>query len=327
MLSAYSKKIAAAVWLLALTLPLLWLPGCTDVSSKVEKIFIFTGGTSGTYYPLGEALADIINTRVDGVKALAVISGGSVENALAIEARDAGLALIQNDIADYAFQGSEMFAGSAVSGIRGIAAWYPETIQFVTLKESGIRSIEDLKGKRVAVGAPLSGVKTEAMAILDAAGINPENTVIRDMDFREVVIALQDRSIDAGCIVAGVPTPAVVEAAGNCDIYILEITDQDYDILSRKHSFFIRAEIASGVYRGLDKDIRTAAVMSMLATRADISENTVYNITRAMFETLETLGSAHIRGKDININTALDGMTIPLHPGAEKYYREKGLLN
>ncbi len=309
--------------MLVLTLTGLSPAGCT---AKVERISVFTGGTSGTYYPLGEALVGIINSKVEGVESSVVSSGGSVDNARAIAAKQAGLALIQNDIADYAYNGSEMFAGNPAVSIRGIASWYPETIQFVTLKESGIKTIGDLKGKIVAVGAPGSGARVEAMAILDADGVNPQNTAVLDLDYKEAVASLKDKTIDAACIVAGIPTSAVIEAASFADIYILETLEDAYNKLKKQHPFFIRQLIPGGTYRGLDRDIQTTAVLSMLVTREDISDNTVYKITGAMFENLDTLTAAHVRAKDININFALEGMTVPLHPGAVRYYKEKGLI-
>jgi uncharacterized protein len=299
---------------------------CSSVPARVEKLSVYTGGTSGTYYPLGQALAGLINSKLDGIEASAVASGGSVDNAGKIAIGEAGLALIQNDIADYAYRGSQMFAGNPVGNLRGIAAWYPETVQFVTLKEFNIQAISDLKGRRVAVGAPGSGVKVEAMAVLGAAGITPQNTTILEMDFKEVAQALLDKTIEAGCIVAGFPTPAVSQIAGSREIYILEITGDIYNTLHEQFPFFIRQAIPPGVYNGLDGEIQTVAVLSMLGTRAEIPEETVYNITRAMFENLDVLAAAHVRAGDIHLNTALAGMTVPLHPGTQKYYRKQGLI-
>lgn len=325
-LSKYRGIITVTVLVFTLALVGLSISGCSTAAVKVEKISIFTGGIAGTYYPLGEALASIINSKVAGVEASVISSGGSVDNARAIAVKDAGLALIQNDIADYAYKGNEMFTGNTVSQIRGIASWYPETIQFVTLKDSGIKTISDLKGKTVAVGAPGSGTRVETLTILDAAGINPQNTTTLDLDFKEVVASLQDKTIDAGCIVAGIPTSAVIDVANSQEIYILETTDDSYNTLKKQYPFFTRQLIPSGTYRGLNKDIQTVAVLSILVTRAEIPENTVYNITRAMFENLATLVAKHTRARDINLNTALEGMTIPLHPGAQKYYKEKGFI-
>lgn len=315
------RRILAVVvmlWLLLMSASL----GC----SQDDKLAIFTGGESGTYYPLGQALARIIDSEVKDMEASAVSSEGSVSNARAISAEEAGLALIQNDIADYAYKGSQMFSGSPAGNIRGIAAWYPETIQFVVLKESGIMSIGELAGKRVGVGAPGSGTAVEALAILGMAGINKQNSDIQYLDFKEVAAALQNGSIDAGVVTAGLPTPAITELSGAREVYILEIPDGIYDSIKELHPFFVRQSVSAGTYNGLGQDISTLGVMAMLVTRESLPEETVYNITKAIFENLEILVDAHPRAGDINLDTALEGISIPLHPGAERYYRELGVL-
>ncbi len=318
--------------LILLAVLALIVAGCAEKevkpAEKVEKfhITILTGGASGTYYPIGGAMAKIINKYVKGVEATAVTSGASVVNARKLGDKEAELALLQNDIAYYAYNGIEMFKEKPVKNIRGIATLYPEVIQIVTLKDSGIRTIYDLKGRRVAVGAPGSGTAVDAMQILNAAGINESNTDIRYLNFKEVADALKDGTIDAGFIVAGIPTAAVTDIASVRDIYIVEIPDEIYQKLSEKYKFYIQYTIPAGSYKGLDKDVKSVAVLAMLATREDIPEDIVYNITKAIFEHTDELVAAHERAKDITLETALDGMSIPLHPGAEKYYREVGLI-
>ncbi len=306
--------------------------GCAEKEAKpaekAEKyhITILTGGASGTYYPIGGAMAKIINKYVKGVEATAVTSGASVANARKLGDKEAELALLQNDIAYYAYNGIEMFKEKPVRNIRGIATLYPEVIQIVTLKDSGIKTIYDLKGRRVAVGAPGSGTAVDAMQILNAAGINESNTDIRYLNFKEVADALKDGTIDAGFIVAGIPTAAVTDIAAVRDIYIVEIPDEIYQKLHEKYKFYIQYTIPAGSYKGLDKDVKSVAVLAMLATREDIPEDIIYNITKAIFEHTDELVAAHERAKDITLQTALDGMSIPLHPGAEKYYKEVGLI-
>ncbi len=234
-------KVTALVASLAVIV--LGLAGCS--AKTMESIAIYTGGVAGTYYPLGQALAEIINSELEGVEASAVVSGGSVANARAIATNEAGLALISNDIADYAYNGTEMFAGSAVESIRGIASWYPEIVQFVTLKATGIESISELHGMTVGVGAPGSGTAVEAMAILSMAGINDQNTTILELDFQAVVSGLKNGTIDAGCIVAGIPTSAVVDLSGSGEVNILEIPDHIFDALKEQYPFFVRHSILS----------------------------------------------------------------------------------
>ena len=322
--------VVALLSLLALIVACVPAPATTPAAPppkpKPVKITILTGGTAGVYFPLGGALAKIINEYVEGVEAAAVTSGASVTNARKIGEKEAELALLQNDIAAYAYNGTEMFKGKPVENIRGIATWYPEIIQFVTLKEFGIKTLGELKGKKVGIGAPGSGTAVEALAILGTAGVTRENADLRDLDFKEVSYALKDKTIHAGCIVAGIPTAAVMDVATVRDVYIVEIPDDIYQDLKARFPYFIRQSIPAGTYKGVDKDVKTVAVLAMLATRADMPEDVIYKITKAMFEHTDILVATHKRAKDITLETALEGMPIPLHPGAEKYYKEVGLI-
>ena len=309
----------------------LLLAGCAQQekeapAEKEIQLTILTGGAAGTYYPIGGAMATAINDYAEGVKATAVTSGASVTNARKIGEREAELALLQNDVAYYAYEGLEMFKDNPVKNIRGIATLYPEVIQIVTLKESGIKSVYDLKGKRVAVGAPGSGTAVDALQILKAAGIDESNANIEYRNFKEVADGLKDKTIDAGFIVAGVPTAAVSDVAAVRDVMIVEVPDEIYQKLSLEYKFYVQYTIPAGTYKGQDKNVKTVAVLAMLATREDVPEDVVYEVTKAIFEHRDVLVAAHKRAEDITLETALDGMSIPLHPGAEKYYREKGLI-
>jgi TRAP transporter TAXI family solute receptor len=298
----------------------------TATAKEVYHLTILTGGAAGTYYPIGGAMANVITKYVDGVEATAVTSGASVVNARKLGDKEAELALLQNDIAYYAYNGIEMFKEKPVKNIRGIATLYPEVIQIVTLKDKGIKTIYDLKGKKIAIGAPGSGTAVDAKQILEAAGITEENAQFEYLKFKEAVDALKDGTIDAAFIVAGVPTSAVMELASVRDVYLVEVPDEIYQKLSEKYKFYIQYTIPAGTYKGLDKDVKSVAVLAMLATRDDIPEDVIYKVTKAIFEHTDELVEAHKRAKDITLETALDGMSIPLHPGAEKYYKEVGLI-
>ncbi len=301
-------------------------PGTTTPAAEVKEVTIVTGGSSGTYYPIGGAMAQVITKYVPGVKATAVTSGASVVNARKVGELEAEFGLLQNDVAYYAYNGLEMFKDSKLDKLRGVATLYPEIIQIVTLKENGIKTIYDLKGKKVAVGAPGSGTAVDAMQILKAAGIDESNTEIRYLNFKEVSDALKDKTIDAGFIVAGIPTAAVSDIAAVRDVAIVEVPDEIYQKLKEDYPFYTQVTIPAGTYKGVDEDVKTVAVLAMLATNADLPDDLVYQITKAIFEHRDELVAAHKRAEDITLETALEGMSIPLHPGAEKYYKEKGLL-
>lgn len=324
-------KKAGLILLIAASLLLLGCaqeqkPGTTTPPAEVKEVTIVTGGSSGTYYPIGGAMAQIITKYVPGVKATAVTSGASVVNARKVGELEAEFGLLQNDVAYYAYNGLEMFKDSKLDKLRGVATLYPEIIQIVTLKENKIKTIYDLKGKKVAVGAPGSGTAVDAMQILKAAGIDESNTEIRYLNFKEVSDALKDKTIDAGFIVAGIPTAAVSDIAAVRDVAIVEVPDEIYQKLKEDYPFYTQVIIPAGTYKGVDEDVKTVAVLAMLATNADLPDDLVYQITKAIFEHRDELVAAHKRAEDITLETALEGMSIPLHPGAEKYYKEKGLL-
>jgi len=301
-------------------------PEATTTVAEVREITIVTGGSAGTYYPIGGAMAQAITEYAPGIKATAVTSGASVVNARKVGNLEAEFGFMQNDVAYYAYHGVEMFKDAKVDKLRGVATLYPEIIQIVTLKESGIKTIYDLKGKRVAVGAPGSGTAVDALQILNAAGIDESNTDIRYLDFKEVSDSLKDRTIDAGFIVAGIPTAAVGDIAAVRDVAIVEVPDEIYQKLKEEYPFYTQVTIPAGTYKGVDEDVKTVAVLAMLATNADLPEDLVYEVTKAIFEHRDVLEAAHKRAADITLETALEGMPIPLHPGAEKYYKEKGLI-
>jgi len=319
------RKTGAGRWLLAcLLLAALLAAGCGPATQTLTMV---TGGAAGTYYPIGQAMAAVITDNVGGAEVTAQTSEGSVANARSLDSGEAELALIENTIAYYAYEGVQMFAGEAVSDIRGIATLYPEMVQIVTLKEYAITEIGDLAGKRVGIGAPGSGTAVHMLAILAAAGLDETRLDIQYLDFAECVAGLQDRSIDAGCIVAGIPTAAVTDIAASADIAIVSVPAAIYAALSGQYPFYVTAVIPAGTYEGVAQDTTTVAVRAMLATRADVSEDLIYDATKAIFEHTDALAAAHPRGGDITLATALTGMPIPLHPGAEKYFVELGLIS
>ena len=311
------------------------LAGCgsakDDNNSEEERITIGTGGTSGTYYPLGVAMAQQIFDDIEGVSgANAVSTGASVANAQKMGEGDYQLALIQNDIAYYAVSGETLddFEGEAIDNIMGMVSLYPEDIQLVTTAESDVSSIEDLEGKKVAVGDQGSGTEANAKQILEAAGLTYDDFTPEYLGFGDASQGLQNGTIDAAFIVAGAPTSAIQELGANKDINVLSLSDDIIDSLTSEYSYYTERTIDKGEYEeyGQEEDISTVAVMAVMVVDSDLSEDAVYNMTKAMFDNKEELEAAHDRGKDVTIDTATEGMSIDLHPGAEKYYEEEGVL-
>jgi len=290
------------------------------------QLKIFTGGTGGVYYPLGTKLAEMLNKYSGGaITASASTSGASVANAQALAAGDTNLIFIQNDIAYYAYKGIYMFEGKRVEVIRGVATLYPEIIQIVVRADSGIKSLEDLAGKVVAVGAAGSGTAVEAEIILRAAGLWDKITP-QYLDFRQAAESIKLGTVHAAFIVAGIPTAAVQELAATTPVNLVSIPTELLEKLrAQGYTFFIPVTVPKDTYNGMTSDVQTLAVLAMLAVRADVPEDVVYEVLDIMFTYIDELRAAHARARDIELGKALNGMPIPLHPGAVKYYREKGL--
>lgn len=286
----------------------------------VKFLSIATGGTGGTYYPLGGAFADIIKDET-GIDANAITSGASAENMAILDAGDAEIAFAQTDIATYATEGKLMFK-EKIESVKGIATLYPETIQIVTTKKSGIQSVEDLKGKVVSVGEAGSGTRANAEQILEVHGMTFDDIEVRNLSFDDSVSGIQDGTIDAAFITAGTPTGAVESLSATEDVVIVPIAEDKINALIEKYPYYAKDEVPQGTYK-LAEAVPTVAVRAMLVARADLPEDTVYNVTKAIFENLDKV--KHAKAQQIKLENALDGMSIELHPGAKKYFDEKGV--
>lgn len=293
--------------------------GC---SQQQRFINIATGGTAGTYYPLGGAIADILNKNVKGVNATAQSTGASVANLNLLKEGKVELALVQNDITYYAANGIEMFKGNKIDGLAGIATLYPETIQIVTLADKNIKTVADLKGKRVAVGAAGSGTEANARQILEAYGLTYNDLTAQYLNFADAASNLKDGNIDAAFVTAGFPTAAIQDIAAQRQIALVSLTDDKIDALSKKYPYYTKIVVPAGTYTGLKQDTVTVAVMAMLVTKENLDQNLVYQMTKAIFSNLNRLAEAHSVGKLIKLEKATDGMPIKLHPGAERYFKE-----
>ncbi|MGE8203528.1 TAXI family TRAP transporter solute-binding subunit [Heyndrickxia sp. NPDC080065] len=288
--------------------------------SKVKLLTIATGGTGGTYYPLGGMMGKIIKDET-GINADVITSGASSENMAILKDNKADIAFTQTDIVSYATKGELMFDGKKIENIKGIGTLYPETVQIVTTK-SDIKSVNDLKGKVVSVGAAGSGTRANAEQILEAYGMSFNDIKVRDLSFDDSTAGIQDGSIDAAFITAGTPTSAVEGLSATESVTIVPIDADKADALIQKYPFYIKDEVAAGTYKIKDS-VPTIAVLSMLVVRDDLPEDVVYKVTKAIFENTDKI--KHSKAKLIKAESALNGMSIDLHPGAKKYFDEKGI--
>jgi len=283
-----------------------------------------TGGTGGTYYPLGGEIATII-TDETGIETTATTSNASADNVAALSKGEAHIGFVQTDVMAYAVEGINAFEGEPVDNVLALGSLYPETVQIVTLANSGIESVEDLAGKKVSVGAPGSGTYVNAQQILEIHGLDIETDIqAQHLDFEASVGGLQDGNIDAAFITAGTPTGSVQGLAATNPVKIIPISKDKADELIDKYPFYALDTVAAGTYDGHDEDVTTVAVLAMLAVSKDLSEDAVYDITKAIYENVDKL--THAKKEYIKLETALNGIGgLELHPGAEKYYKEKGI--
>lgn len=289
-----------------------------------KQLTMLTGGTGGTYYPLGGEISNIISDQTD-TKVTPSTSNASAENIEALAEGEADIAFTQTDVMSNAADGINAFEGKAIDNVLAIGSLYPETIQIVTTKDSGITSVEDLKGKAVSVGAPGSGTYVNAEQILAAHGLDIETDIkAQKLDFDESTGGIQDGTIDAAFITAGTPTGSVEGLSATNEITIVPIAQDKIDELVKQFPYYAADTIPAGTYK-LESDVTTVAVLAMLAVTDSLSEDDVYEITKAIYENTSKI--THAKGKLISLDTALNGIGIDLHPGAEKYYKEKGLLD
>jgi len=315
------KKIEVGILILTLILIL----SCTNVFAGVKRFSLATGGLAGTYYPIGGAIANIVTKFVPDVELTSESTGASVANLKMARQGEVDFLMGASNTSFAAFSGNTPF-DDAVKNIRGVAALYPETFQFITRKGSGIKSINDLKGKRVVVGAPGSGTERTVKLVLSMYGITYDDLTPEFLSFSEGVTALKDRTVDCAVVGSGLPTAAVIDAAASMDISLIPIDKEIYEKFSKDYPFLGSNIIPAGLYNGVDEDVFTVASPALLSVREDISEDVVYEVVKAIFEHLGVLVETHAQGKNIKLETALNGMSIPLHPGAEKYYKEMGIL-
>ena len=287
---------------------------------------VLTGGTSGVYYPLGVALANVIGKAMPNVKTSVQATKASVENLNLLQAGRGEIAFTLGDSLSDAWKGNDE-AGfrQPLKKLRGIAAIYPNYIQIVARADSGIKTLADLKGKKISVGAPKSGTELNARAVLHAAGIDYKDfSKVEYLPFGESVELMKNRQIDVTLQSAGLGVSSLRDLASSVPIVVVPIPE---DVIKKINDpAYIHATIPAETYSGQSADVSTAAVQNFLVTHDGVSDEIVYGMTKALWTNLDQLVAAHAAAKAIDIHKALQGMPIPLHPGAEKYYKEAGIL-
>ena len=301
---------------------------CTALPARAAEQFVnvLTGGTSGVYYPLGVALSTNIGKALPNVKTSVQATKASLENLNLLQTGRGEIAFTLGDSLSDAWKGKEE-AGfkTPLNKLRGIAAIYPNYIQIVARADSGIRTLADLKGKRISVGAPRSGTELNARTIFEAAGITYKDfSKVEYLPFGESVELMKNRQLDVTLQSAGLGVASLRDLATSVDIVVVPIPA---DVVKKTNDpAYIPATIPANTYKGQTADVVSATVQNYLVTHEGVSNDTVYAMTKALWTGLDNLVAAHSAAKSIDQKRALEGMPLPLHPGAEKYYKEVGIL-
>ena len=281
-----------------------------------------TGGDQGTYYGFGGVLAGKVGESTS-TTVTAITSGGSQANIEAMEAGDAQLGFVQSDVMAYAYNGTNLFDGSKIDTFSTVADLYMEQVQIVTL-DANIKSVADLKGKNVSIGAAGSGVYYNAIDVLGAYGLTENDIKPTFQSFGDSTEALQDGKIDAAFVVAGAPTTAVTSLAATKPVYLVSLDDEHIDALIAESPYYSKNVISKDAY-GTPEDVTTVAVGAVVIANDDVSEADVYNFLYGIFENLDAITAAHAKGAELNLEFAASVTAVPYHPGAAKYFAEKGI--
>ena len=283
-----------------------------------------TGGTQGTYYAYGGVLGKQIKDAA-GITVNVVSTDGSKANILGINAGNYQLGTVQSDVMAYAYAGTRSFATEgAIDTFRVIGGLYAEAVQLVTM-DPAIKSVADLAGKKVSIGAAGSGVYFNAIDVLNAAGLKESDIIPQYQSFGDSADALKDGKIDAAFIVAGPPTPAITELFTTNTAYLVPIDGAVADALMASCPYYTVHAIPANTYKGQTEEVKTVTVKATLIVSTSASEEEVYNVTKAIFDNMDAIKSAHAKGAELSLENATQGMTAPFHKGAAKYFAEKGI--
>ena len=312
------KKILAAVLMAALVLS---IAACGGAGTKMT---MGTGGTAGTYYGYGGVLGQYITNNA-GIGVTVVSTDGSKANIQGIDAGNYQLGTVQSDVMAYAWEGTRSFEKEGkISSFRTVAGLYAEAVQLVTM-DASIKSVKDLKGKSVSIGAPGSGVYFNAIDVLDAAGLTENDIKAQYQSFADSADALKDGKIDAAFIVAGAPTPAITELCTTNAAYLVPIDGEVAEKMMASCPFYTEYIVPAGTYNGQAEDVKTVTVKATLIVNADASEEDVYKLTAAIFDNKDAIAAENGKGAELSLENATSGMTVPFHSGAAKYFAEKGV--
>lgn len=313
------KRLFGLFTCMILIISLLALNGCES-----KRMMMGTGGTSGTYYAFGGVLAQYMTDYTD-YRVTAVSTAASKANIQSIGDGDYQMGFTQSDVMNYAWDGSRSFeTDGPCRDFRVLGALYAETVQLITMKED-IKTVSDLKGKSVSIGAPGSGVYFNAIDVLEGAGLTVKDIKPQYQSFDDSKEALKDGQIDAAFIVAGAPTSAITELATTNGVFLIPIEDELRDKIMDLCPYYAPLEIPANTYPGQTDPIETITIKATLIVDADLDDDLVYSLTAAVFDHTEEISKENAKGEELSVENATSGITIPFHEGAARYFEEHGV--
>ncbi|MBD1382934.1 TAXI family TRAP transporter solute-binding subunit [Metabacillus arenae] len=298
--------------------------GNSNAGGNKSNVTITTGGTGGTLYPIGASITKIVNGGQDTIKVTNQASGGSVENVTLLQNGDAEFAVIGGDVAVNGYEGTDIYKDDPQK-LSGVFVAYDQPLTIVTHADTDINSIQDIKGKKVVVGQPGSGNEVKSKQMLEILDITYDDFKPQFISFSEAVDALKDNHVDVAMFWAGSPNASIMDLATTEDIKFISLSNEERELVSGTHAYYVDYTLPSGLYEGMDEDVTTLSVNAQIVTSPEVNEDVVYTFVKTIFENVEEFNASHDAVKDFSLETASRN-TIPLHPGAEKYFKEVGAI-
>lgn len=311
------KKILAMVLALCMVFAL-----CATSAFAADELIFTTGGEAGTYYAFGSVLAQYVSNNSD-ISVTAITGNGSQANVEDMDAGDVQLAFCQSDVMSYAYNGTNLFEDlGKIDSFSVVAALYMEQVQIVTTNPD-IKTVDDLKGKSVSIGARGSGVYFNALDVLGVYGMTEDDIKPVYQSFGDSAESLKDKKIDAAFIVAGAPTTAITDLSTSGPVYLVSIDDEHIDDLLAKSPYYTAYTVPADTY-GMPEDVQTVAVAAVVLARNDVSEDAIYTFTSTIFDNIDAIAEQHGKGAELSLEFASSITDVPYHPGSAKYFAEKG---
>lgn len=291
-----------------------------------DMLSIVTGPTGGTMYAISAALTDVVNRNLKDLRLTNTAGGGSILTLKILSNGEADFAMAGNDVSLDALKGAGSFSGKPFPDLRGVSSLFIEAFHVIVRADSPFKTFEDLKGKRIAVGPPASGTGLASQRVLPLLGLPPDSYRKLELGFQESADYLRDGNVDAVVYQVGLPYGPVVDVSISRPVRVLPIPDAALKKIQETFPFYVKVPVPHDTYRGMEEQVNAVAVKMLLVTTTKASEKAVYDTVRQLYENLDTVRASHKAGESIALEKALDGMTVPLHPGAERFFKERGLV-